>query len=57
MQGMGGKPVFQYASELKKTKSEAAANEKVFGKDLKNLKSIEAKWKAYMAQVKGPRTD
>jgi hypothetical protein len=52
MQGMGGKPVFQYASELKKAKSPAAANEKVFGKDLKNLKSIEAKWKAYVAQVK-----
>jgi hypothetical protein len=50
MQGMGGKPVFQYANELKK--SPAAANEKIFGKDLKNLKSIEAKWKAYVAQVK-----
>jgi hypothetical protein len=52
MQGMGGKPVFQYASELKKTKSEAAANEKVFGKDLKNLKAMEVKWKTYVAQVK-----
>ena len=38
MQGMGGKPVFQFAEELKKTKSVDAANEKVFGKELKNLK-------------------
>lgn len=52
MQGMGGKPVFQFASELKKTKSERAACEKIFGKDLKNLKAIEAKWKEFVAQVK-----
>jgi len=51
MQGMGGKPVFQFAEELKKTKSVDAANEKIFGKELKNLKSIEGKWKQYIAQV------
>ena len=51
MQGMGGKPAFQFAEELKKTKSVDAANEKIFGKELKNLKSLEGKWKQYIAQV------
>jgi len=51
MQGTGGKPIFDYANELKKTKDVKAANEKLFGKDRKNLKSVEAKWKAYTAQV------
>lgn len=51
MQGMGGKPVFDFASELKKTKDVKAATEKIFGKDRKNLKSIEAKWKEYLTKV------
>jgi hypothetical protein len=51
MQGMGGKPAFQFAEELKKTKSVDAANEKIFGKELKNLKSVEGKWKQYIAGV------
>src|SRR5262249_15153235 len=52
MQAMGGKPVFGFASELKKTKDVAAANEKIWGKGRKNLKSMEGKWKDFMAQVK-----
>ena len=52
MQGMGGKPAFQFADELKKTRETSSAMEKVFGKDLKNLKPLEEKWKAYIAQVK-----
>jgi hypothetical protein len=52
MQGMGGKPVFTFASELKKSKDVAAANEKLLGKDRKSLKSLEAKWKAFVEQAK-----
>ena len=52
MQAMGGKPVFQYATELKKTKDVAAATDKIFGKGRRNLKTIEKKWKEYVATVK-----
>ena len=52
MNGMGGRPAFQFADELKKKKDVAAAMEKVFGKDLKNFKSFEEKWKGFMAQLK-----
>ncbi|MBI4606510.1 MAG: DUF1570 domain-containing protein [Planctomycetes bacterium] len=52
MQGMGGKPVFQFADELKKTKDPSAAMEKVFGKGLKNMKPMEDRWKAYISQTK-----
>ena len=52
MQGMGGKPVFQFAEELKKTKDPALAYEKILGKERKNLKAIEEQWKQYIAQAK-----
>ncbi len=52
MNAMGGKPVSQFTEELKKTKDPKMAEVKLFGKDRKNLKSIETKWKAYMSQVK-----
>ena len=52
MQGMGGKPVFQFADELRKTKDTGKAYEKMFGKERKNLKSVETKWKQYIAGVK-----
>ena len=52
MQGMGGKPVFQFADELRKTKDTSKAYEKMFGKERKNLKTVEAKWKQYIAGVK-----
>ncbi|MGQ9589385.1 MAG: DUF1570 domain-containing protein [Planctomycetota bacterium] len=52
MQAMGGKPVFQYASELKKTKDTKAAEEKIFGKGRKNLKKIEGTWKQYVLGLK-----
>lgn len=52
MQGMGGRPAFQFADELKKTRDTAAAMEKVFGKELKHVSVIEDKWKAYITQVK-----
>lgn len=52
MQGMGGKPVFQFAEELKQTKDPALAYEKILGKERKNLKAIEERWKQYIAQVK-----
>ena len=52
MQAMGGKPVFQFADELRKSKDPAKAYEKMFGKERKNLKSVEAKWKQYTADVK-----
>jgi hypothetical protein len=52
MQGMGGKPAFQFAEELRKTKDPNAAYEKLLGKDRKNLKSLEAKWKQYVLQAK-----
>jgi hypothetical protein len=52
MQGMGGKPVFQFTEELKKTKDPDAATEKIFGKGLKKVKTVESQWKSYMAQVK-----
>jgi hypothetical protein len=52
MQGGGGKPVFQFMNELKKTKSAEAAYAKLFGKGRKNLKATENKWRAYVAGVK-----
>jgi hypothetical protein len=52
MQAKGGKPVFQFAEELKKTKDIDLANEKLFGKERKNLKSMESQWKTYTLQVK-----
>jgi peptidase MA superfamily protein len=51
MQGMGGKPVMAYAGELKKSKDIKAANEKILGKDRKNLKSFEAHWKDYVSKA------
>lgn len=52
MQAMGGKPVFQYAQELKKTKDPKGAEAKIFGKDRKNLKKIEQTWKQYVLGLK-----
>jgi len=52
MRAMGGKPVFQYAEELKKTKDVALANAKIFGKDRKNMKTVEKTWKQYILGVK-----
>jgi hypothetical protein len=51
MQGMGGKPVMAYAAELKKSKDIKAANEKILGKDRKNLKSFETRWKDYVGKA------
>lgn len=51
MQGKGGKPAFQFADELKKTKDVDKANEKLFGKERKGLKQAETQWKAYTLQV------
>lgn len=52
MQGMGGKPVHAYANELRETKDVAKAEEKIFGKDRRNLPKVEAAWKSYVAQLK-----
>jgi len=58
MQGMGGKPVMQYAAELKKSTDKtsvpavALANEKIFGKGRKNMKAIERRWKEYVLGLK-----
>jgi len=52
MQARGGKPIFQYTEELRKSKDPRAAEEKLFGKERKGLKTLEAQWKQYMLQVK-----
>lgn len=52
MQGMGGKPVAQFADTLKKSKDVDAAYERLLGKGRKNLKSLEGKWKSYVASAK-----
>lgn len=52
MQAKMGKPVLQFTEELRKSKNPKTAEEKLFGKDRKNLKTLEAQWKAYVAQVK-----
>lgn len=52
MQAMGGKQVFQYAAELKKTKDPKKAEEKIFGKARKSLKKMEQTWKQYTLNVK-----
>jgi hypothetical protein len=52
MQAMKGKPVFQFASTLEKTKDPKKAEEKVFGKERRNLKRMEAVWKQYTLAVK-----
>lgn len=52
MKGLGGKPVFQFTEELKKTKNADAAMEKIFGKERKNLQAMEDRWKAFVTQEK-----
>jgi hypothetical protein len=52
MQKLGGKPIYQFADTLKSTKELGPAYEKLLGKDRKNLKAVEANWKAYVAQLK-----
>lgn len=52
MQAMGGKQVFQFAAELKKTKDPKKAEEKIFGKARKSMKKMEQTWKQYTLNVK-----
>ncbi len=52
MQAKGGRPILQFTEELRKSKNLKAANEKLFGKDMKNVKSLETQWKQFVAQVK-----
>jgi hypothetical protein len=51
MQSSGGKLVHDYIQELKGKRGIQAANEKLFGKDLKKLKQFEASWKAYISKL------
>ena len=51
MQLSRGKAALNYMKELKKTGDSEAANAKLFGKKLKNLKRIEAGWKSYIRKL------
>ena len=42
-----GKKAFDYVKTLKKTKDPAKADEKLFGKERKNLKKIEKRWRSF----------
>ena len=51
MQLSRGKAAINYMKELKKTGDAEAANAKLFGKKLKNLKKIESHWKGYIRKL------
>ena len=51
MQISRGKAALNYMKELKKTGDPEAANAKLFGKKMKNLKRIEASWKGYIRKL------
>ena len=51
MQISRGKAALNYMKELKKTGDPEAANTKLFGKKMKNLKRIEASWKGYIRKL------
>ena len=51
MQLSRGKAALNYMKELKKTGDPEAANTKLFGKKMKNLKKIEASWKGYIRKL------
>ena len=51
MQISRGKAALNYMKELKKTGDPEAANTKLFGKKMKNLKKIEASWKGYIRKL------
>ena len=51
MQLSRGKAALNYMKELKKTGDPEAANAKLFGKKMKNLKRIEASWKGYIRKL------
>ena len=51
MQLSRGKAALNYMKALKKTGDPEAANTKLFGKKMKNLKRIEASWKSYIRKL------
>ena len=51
MQLSRGKAALNYMKELKKSGDSEAANTKLFGKKMKNLKKIEAGWKSYIRKL------
>jgi hypothetical protein len=51
MQLSRGKAAINYMKELKKTGDPEAANAKLFGKKMKNLKKIESHWKGYIRKL------
>ena len=51
MQLSRGKAALNYMKELKKSGDSEAANAKLFGKKMKNLKKIEAGWKSYIRKL------
>ena len=51
MQLSRGKAALNYMKELKKSGDSEAANAKLFGKKMKNLKKIEAGWKNYIRKL------
>ena len=51
MQLSRGKAALNYMKALKKTGDPEAANTKLFGKKMKNLKRIEASWKGYIRKL------
>ncbi|MEE3198897.1 MAG: hypothetical protein VX254_02615, partial [Planctomycetota bacterium] len=51
MQLSRGKAAINYMKELKKTGDAEAANAKLFGKKMKNLKKIESHWKGYVRRL------
>jgi len=51
MQLSRGKAALNYMKELKKTGDAEAANTKLFGKKMKNLKKIESHWKGYIRKL------
>ncbi len=51
MQLSRGKAALNYMKELKKTGDPGAANTKLFGKKMKNLKKIESHWKGYIRKL------
>ena len=51
MQLSRGKAALNYMKELKKSGDSEAANAKLFGKKMKNLKKIESSWKSYIRKL------
>ena len=51
MQLSRGKAALNYMKELKKSGDSEAANAKLFGKKMKNLKKLEAGWKNYIRKL------